>query len=257
MNSLHEAPERFDEAFLAWFRARTETAWANWRGTTLEEYRARGANGLGWQQGTRWLGDLTDDEITSAERRWHVRFPPDYRLFLRTLYAVDRPMRGALPKGHELHPVERPAFPRWLSDEPLDVEYINDRFEWLYQGLEFDLAHNALWPASWGAKPPTLDAQKARLRELLAAAPKLIPVFGHRYLLGEPCQASNPVLSVYQSDIVVYGSDLRSYLLVEFSDLLGIDRSAAWAAGNPDPQASARIRAIPFWGELIEGEEPA
>ncbi len=260
MNTM-DIPPHFDETFLAWFRERTEAAWVTWRETTLEQYRARNGSGLDWQRGTRWLGGLSDDEIARVEQRWHVRFPPDYRLFLQRLYAVDKPMRGARFEGyaalppHEnspLLPVESPAFPCWLLDDPLDIAYIKGRLDWLYQGFEFDLEHNALWPASWRTKPPTLTARKARMGKLLAAAPAMIPVHAHRYLLGDPCQAGNPVLSIYQSDIIVYGADLRSYLLKEFADLLGIDQSAAHALAEPDAEAYARVCAIPFWGEIIE-----
>jgi hypothetical protein len=118
--------------------------------------------------------------------------------------------------------------------------------------LQFDVEHNDLWRPSWGPKPETLEARKARVRELVAAAPRLIPVFAHRYLLAEPCTAGNPVFSVYQSDIVVYGADLRDYLIFEFADLLGLEARALekeWAARINERFAD--FEAIPFWGDLL------
>ncbi|MFZ5439189.1 MAG: hypothetical protein ACOZQL_04230 [Myxococcota bacterium] len=56
----------------------------------------------------------------------------------------------------------------------------------------------------------------SRARTLLAHAPKLVPVFGHRFLVTEPLRAGNPVLSVYQSDIIVYGNSLADDLAHEF-----------------------------------------
>jgi len=104
-----------------------------------------------------------------------------------------------------------------------------------------------------GTEARTLEAQKQRVRELVEAAPKLIPVFGHRYLLAEPCVAGNPLFSVYQSDIIIYGPDLRGYLLREFAAPLGLDRSAV----ERETRAAIRRRyaaltAVPFWGELLE-----
>ncbi|WIG57465.1 MAG: hypothetical protein OJF49_000209 [Ktedonobacterales bacterium] len=250
-------PERFGEAFLDWFRIRTEEAWSSYQPRSFEDFVASRVGGLDWQQGTRWLSGLSEDEVDQVERQWALRFPADYRLFLRHLHAVDRPMRGAryseyVEGGEESHlvPWECPSFYNWLTD----TEELRAKFEWLVEGLEFDVEHDARWPASWGAKPETPDAQKGRVRELVAAAPRLIPVFAHRYLLAEPCQAGNPVLSVWQSDIIVYGADLRSYLLFEFADLLGLDREAlmqeraATAPGNTTNYAE-----IPFWGEFLCG----
>jgi hypothetical protein len=76
-------------------------------------------------------------------------------------------------------------------------------------------------------------------------------VIGHRYLLAEPCVPGNPVLSIWQSDIVVYGHDLRDFLLHEFEDLLGL---GDWEAVRPKPSSGRDLsdyEAIPFWGELI------
>jgi hypothetical protein len=117
--------------------------------------------------------------------------------------------------------------------------------------MYFDLDHDSTWLESWGRKPGTVPACKKLLRQLVEAAPTLIPLFGHRYLLGEPHRAGNPVLSVYQADIIFYGTDLRRWLLLEFAGLLGLgsdygDRYQEANAGNPhDPNT------IRFWGEFL------
>jgi hypothetical protein len=245
-------PEGFTDEFLGWFRRRTESYWATHEVATLADYVRRGVGGSDWQQGTRWLNGLSDDEIDGVERRWSLRFPPDYRLFLRRLHSVDRPMTGAYFRdpqdGDRLVPDESPSFYNWLTD----TEAIQGRFDWLLEGLEFDLEQNVLWRESWGPKPATLEAQKERVRELVAAAPKLIPVFSHRYLLAEPCQEGNPVLSVYQSDIIVYGHDLRSYFQMEFYGLLGLTRAEIEPLVTKEINGRfAQYMAIPFWGELL------
>lgn len=158
-----------------------------------------------------------------------------------------------------LVPDEAPAFRNWLSD----TDNIQHALDWLAEGLEFDIEYADLWRPGWGPRPATLDARKARLRQLVAHAPRMIPVFGHRYLLAEPCRASNPVFSIYQSDIIVYGPDLRTYLLVEFGDLLGLDqRETEWAAVQGQRGHEAFYASIPFWGDLythnntlLEGNE--
>jgi hypothetical protein len=73
-------------------------------------------------------------------------------------------------------------------------------------------------------------------------------VFGHRYLLAEPCQAGNPVLSIYQSDIIVYSGNLHDYFLMEFGDLIG----EAYVGSAPlAPLNIEAYQAIPFWGDFV------
>jgi len=240
--ALSPVPDQFGEAFLDWFRERTEQTWATYPETANAE----------WQRGTHWLGAQTTEQITAAERRWSVRFPPDYRLFLQLLYAVDGSMYGRQYHADgSATRRERTAFYHWLSEAPDDMAAIQRMQDWLHEGLEFDIEQNALWLDGWGSQPPTLDERKARIRELVATAPRLLPVFSHRYLLAEPYRAGNPVFSIHQSDIIVFGTDLRTYLMHEFADLLRIDSDHAQAAARPDTETYASYATIPFWGELL------
>jgi len=75
------------------------------------------------------------------------------------------------------------------------------------------------------------------LTQVLSHAPKLIPIFGHRYLPATPSQAGNPIFSVYQSDVIHYGADLADYL----------DREENGWESLPWPE----VREIDFWSELV------
>src|SRR5713101_4504337 len=239
---INDIPQRFDEAFLRWFRERTEEKYQT---RTFKEFVASRVGGSDWQQGTHWLGGLSEQEIATIEQRYHLRFPPDYRLFLQVLHSVDRPLVGARYLDDKtMIPTTAPSFYNWQTD----TEAIQRAYEWLVEGLFFDVQQNDLWPQSWGAKPTTSEAQEARVRELVNAAPKLIPVFIHRYLLAEPCEAGNPVLSIYQSDMIIYGDDLHSYFLAEFGDLAGVGRLGS---SQPMPERWETYQAIPFWGEFL------
>lgn len=251
-------PDGFTEAFLDWFRERTEVAWATYHARALAEYIADGVGGDDWQQGTRWTDGLNDDQIAEVERRWGLRFPPDFRLFLRRLHTVDRPMSGArftnvrnspdaIHSRTHLVPHQSPSFRKWLTD----ISEIHGALDWLTEGLEFDIEHNELWRPGWGPMPEPIEARKALARQLVAAAPRLIPVFSHRYLLAEPCQAGNPVFSIHQSDIIIYSTDLRGYFLIEFADLLGLEQyKTSRAAYAAEVSNTDRYAAIPFWGDL-------
>lgn len=244
----NDVPQHFGRAFLRWFQEQTEETWQKYQTRTFESFVASRAGGSGWQQGTRWLGGLDEQEIVSIEQRYQMHFPPDYRLFLQILHSVDRPMVGArFTDGNTMVPHTTPSFYNWQTD----TTSIQAAYEWLVHGLVFEVQHNDLWLPGWGAKPSTLEKQEAQVRDLVNAAPKLLPVFSHRYLLAEPCEAGNPVFSIYQSDMVIYGEDLHSYFLHEFGDLLGIERPADSRQKQPSLEP---YRSIPFWGEILWGE---
>lgn len=240
-----DRPQHFDETFLRWFQERTEETWRGYQTTTFEEFVASQVGGRDWQQGTRWLSGLREQEIVAIEQHYQVRFLPDYRLFLHMLHSVDRPMVGAkYSDGETMVPTTAPSFYNWQTD----TEAIQAAYERLVTGFVFDVQQNALWPQSWGIKPTTVEAQEARVRELVNAAPKLIPVFGHRYLLAEPCQAGNPVLSIYQSDIIIYGVDLHDYFLTDFGALIGQENAYGSQLTQEKYEA---YQAIPFWGAFL------
>ena len=89
-----------------------------------------------------------------------------------------------------------------------------------------------------GERPQETGEALRVARERLEQAPALVPVYRHRYIPAEPPDAGNPVLSVHQSDIVVYGPDLATYLEAEFDS-----RSAAQAGATP--------RHIAVWSDLM------
>ncbi len=241
----NDIPQHFDKTFLRWFRERTEETWQRYQTRTFEEFVASRVGGRDWQQGTRWLSGLSEQEIVTIEQHYQVRFPPDYRLFLQVLHSVDRPLVGARYSDDKtMIPTTAPSFYNWQTD----TEAIQATYEWLVEGLVFDVQHADVWLPSWGAKPTTAEGQEARVRELVNAAPKLIPVFAHRYLLASPCEAGNPVLSISQSDIIIYGVDLHDYFLTEFGTLIG--GGNAYGSRLTQKKYEA-YQTIPFWGEFL------
>ena len=75
-------------------------------------------------------------------------------------------------------------------------------------GLIFDIRNDGLWVPSFGPMPDSIDDRVEIARTALEAVPRLVPVYGHRYLPTEPAAVGNPVLSVMQADIIVYGANL-------------------------------------------------
>ena len=58
----------------------------------------------------------------------------------------------------------------------------------------------------------------------------------------------NPVFSVHQTDIIVYGDNLWDYIDHEFGDGGYYDRRAALT----EAQMAAMLRPIPLWSRLAE-----
>ena len=153
----------------------------------LIEYLATYRKGFG-RDGVALADGLTDAEFASIETRWSLTFPPDLRVLLER----------CLPVSHR--------FVNWR--DPADVQ---NRLDWPADGIAFDVTQNVLWPPEWGDRPSRDDDAAAIAKAEVAKAPTLIPLQGHRYLVGEPAASGNPVLSVYQADIIFYGDNLLDW----------------------------------------------
>ena len=78
---------------------------------------------------------LTAEEISRAEERFRIRFPPDLAELLRE----------GLPRGGR--------FPDWRSLP----DSIGAQLAWPLEGLLFDVEQDAFWMPEWGPRPPSLE----------------------------------------------------------------------------------------------------
>jgi hypothetical protein len=155
---------------------------------------------------------LTEAELTAVEGEFAFSFADDHRAFLA----------AGLPTGR--------GWPDWRNG---DRTQLRERLAMPVEGVLFDVASNGFWYSGWGPQPvDALPVAKA----FLLTAPRLIPVYSHRYLPAGRGTTGHPVLSVMQTDIVVYGADLKAYLRHEFEGL-----------HEPDPTARPTVA---FWKDL-------
>jgi hypothetical protein len=168
---------------------------------------------------------LTDDEFARIERDYGFEFADDHRALL----AAALPLSSRAPGG-------RDPWPDWRGADP---DNLRRRLEWPVRGALFDVRHNALWHPSWGQRPADADAALETARQCLSLAPTMIPVYAHRYLPSGSGTYGHPVLSIYQTDIIVYGTDLANYINQEFTGQRSID--ADW---TPPPLVS-------FWSDFL------
>lgn len=171
--------------------------------------------------GVHFAQGLSEGEVRRTQSRYGFVFPPDLRDFLMF----------ALPVSH--------GFMNWRDAEEDEVL---KSLSWPYEGICFDIERNSFWLDDWGRRPATLDEAFAVAREALERAPKLIPVYGHRYMPDRPDEPGNPVFSVYQTDIIYYGCNLADYLENEFS----------YYFGRGEYSLEGEIKHVEFWSQLVE-----
>jgi glyoxylase-like metal-dependent hydrolase (beta-lactamase superfamily II) len=172
---------------------------------------------------------LTDAEFTRVERDFGFEFADDHRAFLAAGLPLNRP-------PEEGQTWCKP-WPDWRDGDP---GYLRDQLGWPVEGALFDVETNALWRPSWGRRPAGMSQALSMAQRHLAQVPTMVPVYAHRYLPAGRGTYGHPVLSIYQTDIIIYGTDLAEYIRHEFTDP---DRSIStdW---SPPPM-------VPFWSEFL------
>jgi hypothetical protein len=191
-----DPPAEFGVEFLSWLRETTESAWRQVEEPSLDDFERAGFIGALWRRRTRWTGGLDDQTIAGVEERFGVTFPPQYRLLLRTLHSTTPWMRGANGRPAIY---ERPGFYDWVSDG----DQIRARIDDVADTSEFAEEIARYGGRRWLGGGPS---------------PRLIPIYAHRYVV---CDDSQWVLSIVGGDAIVYGMDMREYLLAELRDVVG------------------------------------
>jgi len=175
---------------------------------------------------------LSQSELRAAEERFSFKFPPDVRALLQ--YALPS---GSVPPKPGYLVGNGIGFPNWRNIDSVDLR---SQVEWPIEGVLFDVREAGFWLESWGAKPSSLDEALACASARLDRAPKLIPLYGHRCICEAPNAGGNPIISVYQTDIIYYGSDLSNWFSNEFF------------RKPTERYLSIGTVKVPFWSEIIE-----
>lgn len=171
------------------------------------------------EAGIRLGRGLRAGQIAQAEAFYGVQFPPD----LAALLAAFRV----------------PTLYDWGDFTGDTVCRIRRALRQPIDGILFDVEENGFWLEQWGIRPASVAEARTVAEAALADVPPLIPLYRHRYLPGVPCQAGNPVYSVWQTDLIVYGRDLWTYLAAEF------------CGERPNMIRAETLPGVPFWGGLL------
>jgi len=157
---------------------------------------------------------LTDGEFERIETTFGFEFADDHRAFLG----------AGLPLGD--------TWPDWRDDSD---KKLRERLGWPAQGVLFDVEWSEFWYPAWGPRPAAMKHALRSARWQLDRVPQMVPVYSHRYLPAGRRTFGHPVLSIYQTDIICYGTDLAHYL----------DREFAHA------ESRAATPTVEFWSDLV------
>lgn len=171
-------------------------------------------------KGIEFEKGLTAEEIATIEQRYDICFPIE----LKNFYSVLLPVSD--------------GFYNWRNASESSVEMIKRALEMPLVGLLQDL-EELYWCDEWGEEPGSIEEKKMILAKLYEKAPKLIPVYSHRYMPYLDKEEEMPIFSIYQSDIIYYGENLLSYFEIEF----GLKHYSDMKCDN--------IPHIDFWSDLI------
>ncbi|GIG62941.1 hypothetical protein Lfu02_73130 [Longispora fulva] len=164
---------------------------------------------------------LTDGEVARVERAFGFEFADDHRSFLQ----------AGLPVGSR-------SWPDWRDGDAGDLRR---RLDGPVDGVLFDVEHNGDWYPAWGPRPDDPRESLLIARRHLARVPRMVPVYSHRYLPAGRGQFRHPVLSMHQTDIIVYGLDLADYIGHEFGgptvDQRGLDHG--------------EVVTVEFWRDIV------
>lgn len=162
---------------------------------------------------------LSNRELAGIERSLGFTFNPEHRRLLALV----------LPTGE--------SWPDWRH---ASTDQLRLRFDWPIDGVIFDVQNNGFWPSSWGERPGDPSLAERCARDQLSRVPRLVPIYGHRYMAADSAYAPSPVFSVYQTDVIYYGDNLLDYISHEFR--------------IPPLHPSDPTR-VPFWSDLALGTE--
>ncbi|MCR5837526.1 MAG: hypothetical protein K6G88_13570 [Lachnospiraceae bacterium] len=136
----------------------------------------------------------------------------------------------------EILPISK-GFYNWRDQSDNNINYIKSSIARPISDI-YELAADVYWNDSWGEEPCDSKTIEEVVRKKILSAPKLIPVFAHRYmpLIGGK---QVPIFSIHGTDVICYGNNIEQYLKIEFGGM------------NQNEVDLSSIRSVPFWSELL------
>jgi hypothetical protein len=163
-------------------------------------------------------------QINAVENTYGITFPTS----LADFYSCGVPM----PKA----PLS--DFPDWNNLDPQNISDIKKRISAPIDNLRYAVKKD-FWINAWGERPENDKDALAIFDSLAEKAPKLIPIYSHRYIPLIEGVDDPPIISAAGRDIIYYGCNLSDYMNREF-------------VSTKTPIDPDKIISIPFWSDIIE-----
>lgn len=171
------------------------------------------------RQGVEFETGLTIEEITKIEDIYTIKFPKSLKEFLMMTLPISK------------------GFFNWRNLDQDNVMFIKKIINRPTEAA-YELAEEVCWCDDWGKEPENETDIALIVRERLKSAPKLIPVYGHRYIPMIP-EDNPPIISIHDIDIIYYDQNLEDYFKVEFG-------------GKEQGKIEFKnIIPIPFWSDIM------
>lgn len=171
------------------------------------------------KKGIEFERGLSKEEICEIEEMYDLQFTNEWK----EIYSI-------------LLPVSR-GFYNWRNKNAENVvkirEAINSPISYILEEI-WDVE----WSEEWGKEPEIQSEREAAIKERIEKAPKLIPIYDHRYLASVD-KEPNPIFSISGLDIIYYGENLISYYEIEF----GMKKRSEMQYKN--------ILPVEFWSDLL------
>lgn len=162
---------------------------------------------------------LSKSEIIHIEKEYEISFPREWKQF----YSIVLPISD--------------GFYNWRDSSSENIGYIKEVINTPVRELLEDI-DSIYWCDKWGEEPTEREKRRKIIIKKMEDAPKLIPIYSHRYLASIEVK-ENPIFSISGSDIIYYGESLFSYFQIEF----GLKKYDTIYCDN--------ISYIPFWSDMI------
>jgi len=146
------------------------------------------------QKNTKWDKGLTEGEIGRLEQYYGFKFPNDYVEMLKVFNGFDTLQISIDPDGKYETEYDRTCY-----KYPADLGKTKSLIDEVHKNIEF--ANLVLEEAGF-------DSTQIE---------GFIPLYGHRVLVVLKDKQQSPVLSIWGSDIILYGESLIKYWTHEFN----------------------------------------
>ena len=170
-------PPKDINQFFIWLKEKSEIFWQNIK-IDHEKY------GFQTQKDTKWNAGLTNAQIKSYEKDLGFEIPEIYKTFLRHMNGTDKMAVNVYGESGEPY-----AYASAYYSYPRDLKIVKKKIKWICNSLKI--------------QPEDMDGDEI---------PYILPIVSHRFFIIDKA-GKNPVLSMYEDDIIIYASSLQSFLV--------------------------------------------